>query len=189
MLSFSLVYHPSPLLGNILIIMLFQHAMDHPCSTNQNLGVLITCQIVDGVADLQNLTLDSSLGPLLVPPIIGCFPWETDSEIGIFKEEVYCGECFQNQYFWWNKGSRIRNSEHWEEWNSENKIFSQSHLELWSWIGLLELCEIGQGVWVCVPLHGPVTGCRLNPGKGQILCRVALFSWGKVPEMDLMESH
>lgn len=187
MLSFFLVCHRSLSLGNILTIMLFLHTMDYLFFTNHNLGILITCQPAGNITDLQNP--ESSLRPFLVPPIRGCVPWEADSEMGIFKQEVYCGECFQNQYFWWNKGSRIKKSEHWAEWNSHGKVFSQSHLKLWSQVGPSEQSEIGQRGWVFVPLYWPVIGYRLNPGNGQNLCKATLSSWEKVPEMDSMEDH
>lgn len=177
MLSFLLVYGFSLSLGNILLIMLFLHVQDHLCSTNHNLGILITFQPAGDMTNLQNP--ESSLRPLLVSLIIGWVPWEADSQMGICKQEIYCREDFQDQHFWWGKGSRVRKNEHCTEWNSHNKVFSQSYLKLGSWIGPSELSEVGQEGWVFIPLHWPIIGCKLNPRRGKTCARQLSSAEGK----------
>ena len=66
-------------------------------------------------------------------------------------------------------------------WQRHNKSLSRSHRELWSWDNPSELSPAEQGPQAFVPLHRPVTGFHLAPGRGMKLGKATVFCWGQFP--------
>lgn len=66
-------------------------------------------------------------------------------------------------------------------WQGHNKSLSHSHRELWSWDNPSELSPAGRGSQAFGPLHCPVIGCHLAPGRGRKLGEATVFRWGQFP--------